>query len=76
MHRTHPFVSTNQMQFVDDEQIHVLYVLALFPSPRQHVPLLGSTDDHVPLETDASFTFYVGSAHLRPVFSPNMYFTI
>ena len=41
------------MQFVDDEQIYVLHVLALFPSARQHVPLLRRADHDVTLAAES-----------------------
>ena len=40
-------LAADQVQLVHDEEIHALDVLALLPSPRQHVPTLGSGDDHV-----------------------------
>ena len=38
------------MKLVHDEQTDVLHVFPLFPSPGQHVPPLGGTDDDVTLE--------------------------
>ena len=42
-----PGFSADQMQFVDDEQIHALNVLSLLPTTRQNVPSFGSGNDHV-----------------------------
>ena len=48
---TYTVFSTNQVRFVEHEQVDVLHVLSLLPAPRQHVPLVRCADDHVTLET-------------------------
>ena len=42
-----PSFAADEMELVDDEQIHALNVLSLFPTTRQHVPTLRGRDDHV-----------------------------
>ena len=37
------------MELIHNEEVDILYILPLFPPPRQHVPVLGSTDDDITL---------------------------
>ena len=46
---SHPTLSTDEVQLVHYEEADTLNVLPLLPPPRQHVPVLWSTDDDVAL---------------------------
>ena len=46
---THPIVSSNQMQFVHNEQVNVLNVLSLFPTSTEHIPELRDTNNNATL---------------------------
>ena len=46
---SHPTLSTNEVQLVHYEEADTLNILPLLPPPRQHVPVLWSTDDNVAL---------------------------
>lgn len=48
---SYPWFTTNQMSFIQDEQVNILHILSLFPSSWQHIPLLRSAHNYITLKT-------------------------
>lgn len=50
---THPILSTNEMKLIYNKEVDILHILSLLPPPREHVPVLRGTHDHITLHVHA-----------------------
>ncbi len=45
----YPILASNEVQLIHDKEADVLHVLTLFPPPREDIPVLRGTHDHMTL---------------------------
>lgn len=52
---TYPILSTNEMKLVNNKEVDILHILSLLPPPREHVPVLRRTHNHITLRVGSKF---------------------
>lgn len=50
---TYPILSTNKMKLIYNKEVDILHVLSLLPPPREHIPVLRGTHNHITLQSCA-----------------------